>query len=177
MKSVKRLFLHEIREEIISSRFLPCVSLVHYYFFPDVSEHVITMTQKEHKRREEKKRGVCWGIACESRRERAKKQATTHNNTPHKKHILAAHTIVSISPPMADTDTRVKPWGKVNKAALHKLVVDGQVDIEDLSYENIDRVRAQYFPHHDRVNFRRNFATFASSFDLEQGLEGACRES
>ena len=78
---------------------------------------------------------------------------------------------------MADTDTRVKPWGKVDKAALHKLVVDGQVDIEDLSYVNIDSVRAQYFPHRDRVNFRRNFATFSSSFDLEQGLEGARREA
>ena len=76
---------------------------------------------------------------------------------------------------MADTDTRVKPWGKVDKAALHKLVVDGHVDIEDLTFDNIDRVREQYFPHRDRINFRRNFASFASSFDLEEGLEGARR--
>jgi hypothetical protein len=76
---------------------------------------------------------------------------------------------------MADNDTRVKPWGKVDKAALHKLVVDGHVDIEDLTFDNIDRVREQYFPHRDRINFRRNFASFATSFDLEAGVEGARR--
>ncbi len=76
---------------------------------------------------------------------------------------------------MADNNTRVKPWGKVDKAALHKLVVDGHIDIEDLSFENIDRVRKQYFPHRDRVNFRRNFASFAAGFDLNEALKGARR--
>jgi hypothetical protein len=78
---------------------------------------------------------------------------------------------------MAATDTKVKPWGKVDKTALRKLVIEGHVDIEDLSYSNIDRVREQYFPHRDFRNFRRNFTTYASSFDLDQGLEGARREA
>ncbi len=71
---------------------------------------------------------------------------------------------------MAATDTTVGPWGKVEKAALHKLVVDGHVDIEDLSFESIDRVRAQYFPHRDRKNFRSNFATWARRAIKEAGL-------
>jgi len=33
-----------------------------------------------------------------------------------------------------------KHWGKVDPAALHELVREGFVDIEDLSYENIDAV-------------------------------------
>ena len=74
---------------------------------------------------------------------------------------------------MADNDTRVKPWGKVGKAALHKLIVDGHVDIENLEIPYIDSVREQYFPHRERKNFRCNFANFATSFDLEAGVEGA----
>jgi hypothetical protein len=40
------------------------------------------------------------------------------------------------SPPTITT----KHWGKVYRVALHDLVRDGSVDIEDLSYENIDAV-------------------------------------
>jgi len=47
------------------------------------------------------------------------------------------------SPPTITT----KHWGKVDRVALHNLVRDGSVDIEDLSYANIDAVQAQYFPH------------------------------
>jgi hypothetical protein len=36
--------------------------------------------------------------------------------------------------------TQPKSWGKVDKAALYKLIVDGEVDIEDLTYENMDAV-------------------------------------
>jgi hypothetical protein len=78
---------------------------------------------------------------------------------------------------MADTDTKVKPWGKVDRTALRKLIIDGHVDIENLELANIDRVRSQYFPHRELKNFRRNFATYAASFDLNEGLEGARREA
>jgi len=66
-----------------------------------------------------------------------------------------------------------KHWGKVDRAALHKLVHEGFVNIEDLSYENIDAVQAEYFPHRTVRNFRRNFKDFSSAFDLEEGLIGA----
>jgi hypothetical protein len=69
--------------------------------------------------------------------------------------------------------TQPKSWGKVDKAALYKLIVDGEVDIEDLTYENIDAVHERWFRHRTQRNFRRNFRDFASSFDLEQALAGA----
>jgi hypothetical protein len=75
------------------------------------------------------------------------------------------------SPPTATT----KHWGKVDRAALHDLVRDGSVDIEDLSYANIDAVQAQYFPHRTVRNLWRNFKDFSSGFDLEEGLIGARR--
>ena len=78
---------------------------------------------------------------------------------------------------MLANDTRTKPWGKVDKAALHKLIVDGLVDIENLEFANIDSVREQYFPHRELRNFRRNFASFAAAFDLEAAHEGARRAS
>jgi hypothetical protein len=70
-----------------------------------------------------------------------------------------------------------KQWGKVDKSALHQLIVDGDVDIEDLSFENIDAVHARYFPHRQQRNFRRNFKDFASAFDLERALSGARRQA
>ena len=54
-----------------------------------------------------------------------------------------------------------KNWGKVDRAALHELVREGFVDIEDLSYENIVAVQAEYFPHRTVHNFRRNFKDFS----------------
>jgi len=73
--------------------------------------------------------------------------------------------------------TSIKQWGKVDKAALYQLIVDGDVDIEDLSSENIDAVNARYFPHRQKRNFRRNFKDFASAFDLDQALSGARRQA
>jgi hypothetical protein len=70
-----------------------------------------------------------------------------------------------------------KQWGKVDKAALHELIVDGDVDIEDLSFENIDAVHARYFPHPQQRNFGRNFKDFASAFDLKQARSGAMRQA
>jgi len=74
---------------------------------------------------------------------------------------------------MTGSEVKVKPWGKVDKAALHKLIVDGIFDIEDTSFENIDNIRKQFFPHRELHNFRRNFADFSQAFDLNAGLEGA----
>ena len=71
----------------------------------------------------------------------------------------------------------MKQWGKVDKTSLHQLVVNGNVDIEDLSFENIDAVQARYFPHRQQRNFRRNFKDFAAAFDLEQALSGARRQA
>ena len=70
-----------------------------------------------------------------------------------------------------------KQWGKVDKSALHQLIVNGDVNIEDPSFENIDAVHARYFPHQQQRNFRRNFKDFASAFNLEQALSGARRQA
>jgi hypothetical protein len=69
--------------------------------------------------------------------------------------------------------TTTKHWGKVVKAALHELVSDGIVDIEDLSYQKIDAIQAEKFLHQTVHNFRSNFKDFSGAFDLEEGLIGA----
>ena len=96
---------------------------------------------------------------------------TPHNphSTQHHQHNFPEKQMQS--PPTVTT----KHWGKVDRAALHDLVRDGSVDIEDLSYANIDAVQAQYFPHRTVRNFRRNFKDFSSAFDLEEILSGARR--
>jgi hypothetical protein len=66
-------------------------------------------------------------------------------------------------------------WGKVDKAALRKLVIDGDVNIDDLSYNNIDAVHEKYFPHRTVRNFLRNFREYSSAFDLERELSGPRR--
>jgi len=60
-----------------------------------------------------------------------------------------------------------KHWGKVDKAALHKLVIHGHVNIKDLFYENINAIQAEYFPH------RTVHSCFSGAFNLEEGLIGA----
>ena len=60
-----------------------------------------------------------------------------------------------------------KKWGKADKAALSRLIDDGDVDIYDTSTANIDRVGAAHFPHREKKNFRRNFRDFAASFTVE----------
>jgi hypothetical protein len=77
--------------------------------------------------------------------------------------------------PSLRTATTTKHWGKVDRVALHDLFTDGFVDIEDLLYQNIDTVQAQYFPHRTVRNFWRNFKDFSCAFDLEEGLIGAKR--
>ena len=77
--------------------------------------------------------------------------------------------------PSLRTATTTKHWGKVDRVALHDLVTVGFVDIEDLSYQNIDAVQAQYFLHRTVRNFWCNFKDFSGAFDLEEGLIGARR--
>jgi hypothetical protein len=74
---------------------------------------------------------------------------------------------------MTGSEVKVKPWGKVDKATLHKLVVDGIFGIEDTSFKNIDNVHERFFPHRELRNFRCNFANFSQAFDLNAALEGA----
>jgi hypothetical protein len=46
---------------------------------------------------------------------------------------------------MPDTQILTKNWGKNDKAALARLVHDGDMDINDLSYKNIDADGKEYF--------------------------------
>ena len=66
-----------------------------------------------------------------------------------------------------------KSWGKVDKAALSKLILEGLVDITVTSLPNIDAIQEEYFPHRKRKNFHRNFRDFAAAWDLEETLKGA----
>jgi hypothetical protein len=69
-----------------------------------------------------------------------------------------------------------KQWGKVDKAALHKFVVSGNVDIKDTSMENFDSVQDRYFPHSTQCNFQCSFKDLSAVFDLELGLARARQE-
>ena len=40
-------------------------------------------------------------------------------------------------------DLPPKKWGKVDKAALHDLIDDGTVDVNDLSARTIDAIREE----------------------------------
>ena len=53
-----------------------------------------------------------------------------------------------------------KQWGKVDKSFLHQLIVDGEVDIEDLSFENIDDVHARLLPPPPAAQFSMQFQGF-----------------
>jgi hypothetical protein len=52
-----------------------------------------------------------------------------------------------------------KKWGKADKAALSRLIDDGDVDIYDTSTANIDRVGAAHFPHREKETSVATFAT------------------
>ena len=67
-----------------------------------------------------------------------------------------------------------KKWGKADKAALSRLINDGDVDIYDTSTANIDRVGAAHFPHRKK-KFCCNFRDFAAYFALELEYSGARR--
>ncbi len=74
-----------------------------------------------------------------------------------------------------DMQLPTKKWGKVNKAALTRLVHNGDMDINDLSNNNIDNVGKEYFCHRKKKNFCRNFRDFAATFELEAEYSGARR--
>ena len=48
--------------------------------------------------------------------------------------------------------TKTKQWGKYDKQKLHTLVLEGKVDIEDQSYNNIDDVQECWFPDRQKRN-------------------------
>jgi hypothetical protein len=52
-----------------------------------------------------------------------------------------------------------KKWGKADKAALSRLIEDGDVYIYDTSTANIDRVGAAHFLHREK---KASVATFAT---------------
>jgi hypothetical protein len=54
---------------------------------------------------------------------------------------------------MPNMQLPTKKWGKVDKAALAKLVHNRDVDINDLSYNNINAVRKEHFCHPNKKNF------------------------
>jgi len=98
---------------------------------------------------------------------------TTKKQLNHNTHNKAIH---SNSMPTLLEVPKAKQWGKYDRHRLHLLIIEGKVDIEDYSFENIDRVHAKYFPERQQRNFRRNFKDFAAAFDLETALAGARRE-
>ena len=73
-------------------------------------------------------------------------------------------------------DTKPKKWGKVDKAALHNLINDRLVDINDPSTKSIDAIHAQYFHHREQRNFFRNFLNFAAGNALESEYSGTRRQ-
>jgi hypothetical protein len=76
---------------------------------------------------------------------------------------------------MPDTQLSTKKWGKVDRAALAKLVHNGDVDINNLSTNYIDAVGKEHFCHCNKKNFSRNFRDFAATFNLEAKYVGARR--
>ena len=98
---------------------------------------------------------------------------TTKKQLTHNTHTS---TLSSISMPTLTEVPKAKQWGKYDRHRLHSLIIEGKVNIEDVTYDNIDSVHAKYFPERQQRNFRRNFKDFAAAFDLETALAGARRE-
>jgi hypothetical protein len=76
-------------------------------------------------------------------------------------------------PPNATNKT--KKWGEPDRDHLYELIQTGQVDIGDLSHENIEAVRQEHFRHHNIRNFCQNFKDFSAAFDLEAEYRGERR--
>ncbi len=76
---------------------------------------------------------------------------------------------------MSNTQILTKNWGKVNRAALARLVHNGDMDINDLSYKNINAVGSEHVCHHDKKNFCHNFRDFSATFNLQAEYSGAKR--
>ena len=78
---------------------------------------------------------------------------------------------------MPNMQIPTKKWGNVDRAALAKLVHNGDMDINDLSTAHIDAVQKEYFCHPDKKNFHRNYRDFAATFDLEAEYSRARRRA
>ena len=76
-------------------------------------------------------------------------------------------------PPNATNKT--KKWGEPDRDHLYELIQTGQVDIGDLSHENIVAVRQEHFRHQNNRNFCQNLKDFSAAFDLEAEYRGAWR--
>ena len=76
---------------------------------------------------------------------------------------------------MPDMEIPSKNWGKVDRAALARLVHNRDVDINNLSHKNINAVWKEYFCHCDKKIFFHNYRDFAATFDLEAEFSGARR--
>ena len=76
-------------------------------------------------------------------------------------------------PPKATNKT--KNWGEPDRDHLYELIQTGQVDIGDLSHENIEAVRQEHFRHHNIRNFCQHFKDFSAAFDLEAEHRGTRR--
>ena len=74
-------------------------------------------------------------------------------------------------------DPKVKKWGKSDEKILYDLTRTGVIDIDDLSNENIERVRLAHFSHRSSKNFRRNFRNYSARLDLEESFIGARRRA
>jgi hypothetical protein len=74
-------------------------------------------------------------------------------------------------------ETKVKPWGDIDKLNLAQLIRKGKVDIDridDIDY--IKRVHTDHFLHRDERNFIRNFRSFSASWDTETARNGERKE-
>ena len=74
-------------------------------------------------------------------------------------------------------ETKVKPWGDIDKLNLAQLIRKGKVDIDridDINY--IKSVHTDHFPHRDERNFIRNFRSFSASWDTETARNGERKE-
>jgi hypothetical protein len=76
---------------------------------------------------------------------------------------------------MPDMQRSTKKWGKVDRANLARLVHDGDVDINDLTYGHINAFGIENFCHHDKNNFCCNFRDFVATFNLKAEYRGARR--
>jgi hypothetical protein len=66
-------------------------------------------------------------------------------------------------------------WGQADKDHLAELINTQQIDITDISYQNIEQVRDLHFRHRSKHNFRRNFRDYSAAWDLEIEYSGARR--
>jgi hypothetical protein len=68
-------------------------------------------------------------------------------------------------------------WGQADKDHLAELIDTQQIDITDISYQNIEQVRELHFRHRSKHNFRRNFRDYSAAWDLEIEYSGARRRN